>query len=862
MRRLLLFVALGALSVAATAGAVSTAFSTASFTTDSTTSVQASTPGGDGNVMTPYDGDDQTADAGTAVDTPPSVQLTDANGIPLSGATVVFAVASGGGRVTGATALTDGSGIASVGSWTLGGLAGDNSLTATAAGVAGGVVTFIATGVAGQAASTTVTASNTRPVAGSQVTLTARYADRFGNPVVVAGILTTFTLNGSGLLKGANPTQTDASGAATITLLTSTVAGASATVSAMGAGASGTSPSITTAAGPANTIVTVAGAGLQSASVGTAVPTAPSVLVTDANSNPIAGAVVTFSVTAGGGSLTGGSATTNASGIATVGSWTLGPTAGLNTLAASISGVAGQVSFSAMGTTSDATKYVVTSSAYQPAAGSSVTITAQLTDAYGNAVATPGLAVTFTKTGAGSFTTANPATTDTGGKATISMTTGTTTGSTVTVTATSTTPTTRTGTSPTITTISGTPSKITASAGTGQSATVGTAVTTAPRVLVTDANNNPVSGLDVTFSVTGGGGSVTGAVATTNSSGMATVGSWTLGTSAGANTLSATAVGIGSSSTFTATGLAGAATKYLVAASATSPVAGAGVTVSAQLADQYGNAVATAGLSVAWTKTGTSGSLSTTTSTTSSSGIAAVTLTTSTTAGVSYTVTATSTSPSTRTGTSPAITSVAGTAAKIAASAGNGQSATVGTAVTIPPGVLVTDANNNPISGFSVSFSVYSGGGSVTGASATTDASGIATVGSWTLGTTAGSNSLRATASGLSGSPVTFTATGVAAPAVKYIVTSSNYAPTAGTAVTITAQLVDQNGAPVKTSGIRVTWSKTGSGGSFSSSRSTTDSNGIATVTFTTSSTKNRTYTIKATDSSSRTGTSPTITTK
>ena len=59
-------------------------------------------------------------------------------------------------------------------------------------------------------------------------------------------------------------------------------------------------------------------------------------------------------------------------------------------------------------------------------------------------------------------------------------------------------------------------------------------------------------------------------------------------------------------------------------------------------------------------------------------------------------------------------------------------------------------------------FAVASGGGSITGASQSTNASGIATVGSWTLGTTAGTNTLTATftGSGLTGNPVTFTATG------------------------------------------------------------------------------------------------------
>ncbi len=55
------------------------------------------------------------------------------------------------------------------------------------------------------------------------------------------------------------------------------------------------------------------------------------------------------------------------------------------------------------------------------------------------------------------------------------------------------------------------------------------------RCIVRDANNNPVSGVSVTFAVaTGGGQRARVTAATTNASGIATVGSWTLGTTAGA----------------------------------------------------------------------------------------------------------------------------------------------------------------------------------------------------------------------------------------------------------------------------------------------------------------------------------------
>jgi hypothetical protein len=73
------------------------------------------------------------------------------------------------------------------------------------------------------------------------------------------------------------------------------------------------------------------------------------------------------------------------------------------------------------------------------------------------------------------------------------------------------------------------------------------------------------------------------------------------------------------------------------------------------------------------------------------------------------------------------------------------------------PSVLVKDQNSEPVAGVTVSFVITSGGGSVTGASVATDASGIATVGSWTLGTSAGLNTLTATAGALT--PVVFSAT-------------------------------------------------------------------------------------------------------
>jgi hypothetical protein len=100
-------------------------------------------------------------------------------------------------------------------------------------------------------------------------------------------------------------------------------------------------------------------------------------------------------------------------------------------------------------------------------------------------------------------------------------------------------------------------------------------------------------------------------------------------------------------------------------------------------------------------------------------------------------------------------------ATQISAFAGQAQTAVPGAAVTVPPAVVVRDAQGHGVAGVSVIFAVTGGGGLVTGATVTTDGQGIAAVGGWSLGPVPGLNTLTATVAGLTGSPVTFTATAV-----------------------------------------------------------------------------------------------------
>jgi len=171
--------------------------------------------------------------------------------------------------------------------------------------------------------------------------------------------------------------------------------------------------------------------------------------------------------------------------------------------------------------------------------------------------------------------------------------------------------------------------------------------------------------------------------------------------------------------------------------------------------DQSRNAMS--GVAVTFNVAEGGGSVGTANVTTGNDGQAQTTWTLGTNAAQSQRVTATVGSLS----ASFTATASADAPATAVVGAGNGQEALQGSAVPVAPSIVVSDEYGNAVSGVSVAFAVTSGGGSVTGASTTTDATGVATVGSWTLGV--GVNTLTATvaAADVTGNPVTFTATGL-----------------------------------------------------------------------------------------------------
>ncbi len=89
------------------------------------------------------------------------------------------------------------------------------------------------------------------------------------------------------------------------------------------------------------------------------------------------------------------------------------------------------------------------------------------------------------------------------------------------------------------------------------------------------------------------------------------------------------------------------------------------------------------------------------------------------------------------------------TPSSVAISAGDGQEAAPGAAVPTPPAVVVRSASGAAVPNVAVTFAIDSGGGSITTPTATTNASGIATPGAWTLGPAEGPQVLLATVTGL-----------------------------------------------------------------------------------------------------------------
>jgi len=282
------------------------------------------------------DGDDQFGSQNTPTFAPLRVRVRDQYDNNVAGATVTWAVDAGGGSLAGgaSTSVTDANGIASAPTWTLGAIAaGEQAVLATLGGLN---ARFTATAQRAPAEITLESVAPTSLTVNTQVAPALGFAVRDSSGVALQGVPISIAItSGNGTLTGA-PTVS-APGSANIgTWRIGITAGINAvTLSVPGAAHVGSEVySISGTPGPAALLQLVAG-NQQTAFAGATLPTAPRVRITDAFNNALPGLDVSWTVTAGGGSLTGAAVVlSDANGFASAPAWALGRRGGPQALVA------------------------------------------------------------------------------------------------------------------------------------------------------------------------------------------------------------------------------------------------------------------------------------------------------------------------------------------------------------------------------------------------------------------------------------------------------------------------------------------------------------------------------------------------
>ena len=277
-------------------------------------------------------GDNQQSPAGEALAKPFEVWVRDQHGDLFSGAAVTFTVTAGDGTLSATTATTDANGRVAT-TLTLGSQPGPNTVEVTLADL--DPVVFLAVGQAIPQTLAKVSGDEQEGLAGGELAepFVVSVLDQNGNPL--AGTTVTFAVTAGGGTLSATTDTTGENGLAASTLtLGSNPGGNTVEVTV-----AGLNPTTFIALGVAipRTLSRVSGDQQQGAP-GTTLPAPLVVSVLDQNGTAFAGASVTFAVTAGEGTLSATTVTTDADGQA-ASILTLGNLPGANTVTVSVAGL-------------------------------------------------------------------------------------------------------------------------------------------------------------------------------------------------------------------------------------------------------------------------------------------------------------------------------------------------------------------------------------------------------------------------------------------------------------------------------------------------------------------------------------------
>lgn len=788
------------------------------------------------------------AASGAAFVTQPAIQVLDAQSNPVTtaGITVSASVNGSGATLVGtASAATNGAGLATFSGLGLSGTVGNYTLDFSSSGVPNVTSGTIALAAGAPAQLTIATQPSATVVSGSTLAQqpAVQVRDGAGNALTVDGVVVTAAISAGGATLTGSTTATSASGVATFSDLgiTGTAGTYTLTFSASGlAGATSSSITVTPSVPTQITISTQPGG----ASSGSAFSTQPAIQLRDGSGNPVSqsGVTVTAAIASGPGGATllgSGSAVTDASGLATFSGLGLTGTVGNYTLAFSSSGLPDVTSAPiALGPGAPAQMTILT----QPAGGVSGAALAtqpvvEVRDAQSNLVS-QAVTVGASVTGGGASVIGSTTAQTSGGVATFS-------GLGVSGTVGSYTLDFSTAGAPNVTSASfalaaGAPTQLTMA--TQPSATVasGSALATPPAVQLRDDAGNAVSQAGVSVSVSiGAGASLTGSTTVaTDAAGVATftglgitglVGSYTLSfssTGLTGTTSSAISVTPGSAAQLTIT-TQPSSTVISGNAFATQPVI--------QLRDASGNAVSQSGFSVSAALDGAGGSLTGTASVaTDGSGVAAFSgLGISGSAG-SYTITFSGTGVTSVTSSAIAVSLPPSALSITTQPSANASS---GAPFAIQPAIQLVDAGNAPVSqaGVQVTVAISGGSGSLVGsATATTDASGLATFSGLGLSGTVGNYTITFSAVNLTSATSGTIALGPGAATQLQITTQPPANATSGTPFNPqpVIQLADAQGNAAPTSGVSITATLNGAGGNLvGGTTQTTNTSGVATYT-------------------------------
>lgn len=759
-------------------------------------------------------GDGQTGAVSTQLPLPLEVQVADAFGNLINGATVTFDPV-GGGSVTNPTDLTDANGIATT-DWTVHATPTNDSVKAFIAGVGTtpDTLTFNATVVAG--AGDTLIRVAPAVTSGTVDTdlgdvFEVQVTDNVGNPVAGFDVSFAIVIAPDGSTNeslSVTSTTTNASGSASTLLHLGTRAG-SYTVRAY---TNATNPSFvdfvaTANPGVADSLVHIVGDG-ETVTAGQNLQLQARVI--DAFGNELSGEGVRFQVTAGGGNIGGGSVfitTSDADGLVSA-TLTTGTTSGVtNTVVAtSLSGSNDTQDYNISTTSGQISYFTLIPEAFTLTAGDTFDVTVTAFDANDNQVSETGTLLDFDDFGGASVVYPNGNTgTLTNGVAvyqafnvdaeifrlTASLNAN---------------PAIQGVTDP-ITTVAAAPSVFSIVSGDGQTGAISTQLPLPLQVRVTDEFGNNVSGATVTFDPVGGG-AVSNPTDVTGNDGIATT-DWTVHNTTDNDSLKAYITGVTTTPdtlTFNATVTSGTGDNL----TQTPPGITSGVvdtdlggTFEVRVTDSGGNPVE--GLSISFAivdkPAGSENeTLSAFSVATDASGFASTILHLGTIAG-SYTVRAFSAI------TTPGFvdfvaTATPGAADSILIVSGNNQSGIVGQALSDSVKYQVVDIFGNGVSGITVDFA--SASGSVNPVSDVSDNSGhVATA--WTLGTTTGLVTLNASASSptLSSTAVTASAQPGTVDRLNLVFMRDNtinrdsIAVIAGENVLLVVEALDINGNPI-----------------------------------------------------------------